>query len=109
MVLTYVRRELRLELNVSERSAWDLTYPAFFPSPPEGLKSQGETVWYFYLAEIALRRLGNRILNFIYRYDSSAESNTDVRSSITNFEEQAEGWYDKSDAYTIKTLLTYHT
>ena len=91
--LTGLLRELRLELNISEKSFWDLTYPAFFPSPPRGLKSQGEAVWYFYLAEIALRRLGNRILNYIYRYKYSAASDPDINQAISNFEDQAEGWY----------------
>jgi hypothetical protein len=86
-------RELRLELNVSEKSVWDLTYPAFFPSPPKGLKSQGEADWFFYLAEIALRRLGNRILNFIYQHDSSGSSNEKIDEATLNFEEQAAGWY----------------
>ncbi|KIX00868.1 uncharacterized protein Z518_09933 [Rhinocladiella mackenziei CBS 650.93] len=83
--------ELRLELNVSETSVWDLTYPAFFPSPPEGLRSQREIVWYFYLAEIALRRLGNRILNFIY--DTKANSNLSTMAESTlGFEQQAADW-----------------
>ncbi|ETI25155.1 hypothetical protein G647_04528 [Cladophialophora carrionii CBS 160.54] len=83
--------ELRLELNVSETSIWDLTYPAFFPSPPEGLRSQREIVWYFYLAEIALRRLGNRILNFIY--DSKATSSlSNAAESTLGFEQQASDW-----------------
>ncbi|KAH8809201.1 hypothetical protein F5884DRAFT_396765 [Xylogone sp. PMI_703] len=83
--------ELRLELNVHEKSVWDLTYPAFFPSPPKGLKSQGEAVWFFYLAEIALRRLGNRILNYIYQHDSSNLSDS-IDEATVNFEEQAAGW-----------------
>jgi len=49
-------------------------------------------VWYFYLAEIALRRLGNRILNYIYRYKSSAVSDLDIKQAIHNFEDQAERW-----------------
>jgi hypothetical protein len=80
-----------LELNVSEKSVWDLTYPEFFPTPPKGLKSKGEAVWYFYLAEIALRRLGNRILNYIYRPSVTSES--DIADAIPNFEQQADGWY----------------
>jgi hypothetical protein len=43
-------RELRLELNVSESSVWDLTYPAFFPSPPEKLRTQRMPVWIFYVS-----------------------------------------------------------
>ena len=84
-------RELRLELNVSETSIWDLTYPAFFPSPPEGLRSQREIVWYFYLAEIALRRLGNRILN--YNYDTKATSSlSGMVEAVLVFEQQAADW-----------------
>ncbi|KAJ9499416.1 hypothetical protein H2202_004999 [Exophiala xenobiotica] len=83
--------ELRLELNVSETSIWDLTYPAFFPSPPDGLRSQREIVWYFYLAEIALRRLGNRILNYIYD-TKAASSLADVAESTVGFEQQAADW-----------------
>jgi hypothetical protein len=85
--------ELRLELNVSETSIWDLTYPAFFPSPPDGLRSQREIVWYFYLAEIALRRLGNRILNYIY--DTKTKTGTslaEVAESTQGFEQQAADW-----------------
>ncbi|RVX74863.1 hypothetical protein B0A52_01140 [Exophiala mesophila] len=83
--------ELRLELNVSETSVWDLTYPAFFPSPPEGLRSQREIVWYFYLAEIALRRLGNRILN--HNYDSKTSSSLSSMAEIVlGFEQQAADW-----------------
>lgn len=84
--------ELRLELNVSEKSVWDLTYPAFFPSPPKGLKTQGEPVWYFYLAEIALRRLGNRVLNHIYQNGATAGSSSEIDDAIPNFEDQADGW-----------------
>jgi len=93
-------------LNVANNSVWDLTYPVFFPSPPKGLKAQGETVWYFYLAEIALRRLGNRILNYIYKYESSQVSTSSVADAITNFEQQAEGWLVKlSASYRVYILI----
>jgi hypothetical protein len=87
-----LNRELRLELNVLDKSVWDLTYPAFFPSPPNGLKSQGEAVWFFYLAEIALRRMGNRILNYVYRPKRSEVPEMDIDEAIPNFEDQAAGW-----------------
>ncbi|KXH30951.1 hypothetical protein CSAL01_07580 [Colletotrichum salicis] len=48
--------EVRLELGIIKTSAWDLRYPDLFPDPPESIQSQGEPAWYFYLAEIALRR-----------------------------------------------------
>jgi hypothetical protein len=78
---------------VSDKSVWDLTYPAFFPSPPSGLKSQGEAAWFFYLAEIALRRLGNRILNYVYRQKVPQNSTADMDDATANFEDQAAGWY----------------
>jgi hypothetical protein len=49
-------------------------------------------MWFFYLAEIALRRLGNRILNYIYRYDSSVDSDSNIEDAILDFEGQADGW-----------------
>lgn len=76
---------------MSETSIWDLTYPAFFPSPPDGLRSQREIVWYFYLAEIALRRLGNRILNYVYD-TKAASSLAAIAESTVGFEQQAADW-----------------
>ncbi|KAL3422361.1 C6 zinc finger domain-containing protein [Phlyctema vagabunda] len=84
--------ELRLELNIANHRVWDLTYPSFFPSPPKDLKTQGEAAWYFYLAEIALRRLGNRILNYIYTNGLSDTSTADVVDAVMNFEQQATDW-----------------
>ncbi|CAI7657757.1 unnamed protein product [Penicillium crustosum] len=81
--------ELRLELGLGNTTCLDLTYPALFPSPPKDLESQGETVWYFYLAEIALRRLGNRVLNYIYNC-KPFEKSADVET-IRDFEGQAHG------------------
>ena len=71
-------------MNVFENSIWDLTYPAFYPSPPDGLNA----VWYYYLAEIALRRLGNRILNFFHKYN---QAKFDVEA-VAGFEQQATDW-----------------
>jgi hypothetical protein len=84
-------RELRMELRVSETRIRDFEYPAFFPSPPQSLSSQGETAWYYYLAEIALQRLKSRILYHTYYQYSGAPSsiNTDL---ILNFEHQAKEW-----------------
>lgn len=50
-------------------------------------------MWFFYLAEIALRRLGNRILNYVYRLKLTDSSATDMDDAIVNFEDQAAGWY----------------
>ncbi len=85
-------RELRLELNPSQKGIWDLTYPTFFPSPPEALKTNDETAWYFYLAEIALMRLKSRILSFLYRSDTSVAPAYSMEHAILDFEEQIEAW-----------------
>lgn len=82
--------ELRLELNVFENSIWDLTYPLEYPTPPEGLRTQREAVWYYYLAEIALRRLSNRILNSFHKTNQN-QPKLDVKG-VTDFEEQASDW-----------------
>lgn len=89
--------EARLELNVTDTSVWDLRYPAFFPSPPDELrlKSHTEVVWYYFLAEIALRRLANRILNYIYSVkpsDFDASRSAQIVDQIFGFEQQAADW-----------------
>ncbi|KFY78020.1 hypothetical protein V499_02732 [Pseudogymnoascus sp. VKM F-103] len=100
--------ELRRELNMFENRVWDLTYPALFPTPPEGLKSQDEVVWYFYLAEIALRRLGNRILNYVYCYYSSIDSDSN-NNAILDFESQADSWLQSlPTALSIETVNPEH-
>ncbi|KAF7718734.1 Fungal Zn(2)-Cys(6) binuclear cluster domain-containing protein [Penicillium ucsense] len=81
--------ELRLELNVAKNNSLDLTYPVLFPSPPRTLAAQGHIEWYFYLSDIALRRLGNRILNYIYRL-KPLESPVS-KEAIRGFEAQATG------------------
>lgn len=91
-ILTAISRELRLELNIIETTAWNLRYPAFFPEPPKTLQSASETVWYFYLAEIALRRLGNRILMYIYRNSFTEPSLQDEIAAVVEFEQQADSW-----------------
>ena len=71
-----------------------MTYPTFFPSPPEALKTKDETAWYFYLAEIALTRLKNRILSFLYRSGTSAApADSGMEFTILDFEEQMDAWY----------------
>jgi hypothetical protein len=85
------RRELRLELNITETSPWNLRYPTFFPEPPTSLQTQGEAAWYFYLAEITLRRLKNRVMSSTCASHSAAFSPARV-SAVLDFERQAESW-----------------
>jgi hypothetical protein len=88
-------REHRFELSLPGFNAANLTYPEFLPSPPlESLQNQDQA-WYFYLAEIALRRLANQILSDFLPY-SSADSICDLTSTairLPDFESQAEQWY----------------
>lgn len=70
----------------------DLSYPTLFPSPPDGLKTKDEAAWYFYLAEIALRRLENRILGYLYQPDALIAVSK-MEYAILDFEEQADAWY----------------
>lgn len=86
------RRELRLELNPSQKDVWDLTYPTFFPSPPESVKTKEELAWYFYLAEIALMRLKSRILSNLYHSDASRTRESSMEDAVLDFEEQIEAW-----------------
>jgi hypothetical protein len=88
-------REIRLDLCLPGFNATDLTYPEFLPSPPlESLQNQDQA-WYFYLAEIALRRLANQILSDFLPY-SSADSMCNLARNATrlsDFESQAVQWY----------------
>lgn len=90
LTFDFSNRELRLELNL-QKNVLDLSYPTFFPSPPDGLKTKDEAAWYFYLAEIALRRLENRILGYLYRPDTAISESTMVYA-ILDFEEQKDAW-----------------
>jgi hypothetical protein len=94
-VIIRLYRETRLELSLPGFNAANLTYPEFLPSPPlESLQNQDQA-WYFYLAEIALRRLANQILSDFLPY-SSADSSCDLTSTairLSDFESQTEQWY----------------
>ena len=69
-----------------------MTYPTFFPSPPRALKTKDEEGWYFYLAEIALTRMKNRILSYLYRSDVSIAPESSMEYVILDFEEQIDAW-----------------
>jgi hypothetical protein len=120
--LICLSRELRLEAGLPGSGINECRYPHIFPAPPsleqpnlsatggESISFQGAsfetdrahlvTGWFFYLGEIALKRLGNRIL--LYRYgdqsDSSGrgseeENDLDLRRSVLEFDLQLDQWY----------------
>ncbi|KAL4752186.1 hypothetical protein BDW72DRAFT_77057 [Aspergillus terricola var. indicus] len=87
-------------------SDWDVRdEPASGPDAPDPLPGQAvynhisrlfneEQSWYYYLTEVALRRIGNRVLNAFYRGDSSTWAN--VRPLIPmalEFESQINAWF----------------
>lgn len=84
-----------MELSLPGFGLQDLSYPSAFPSPPsENLEDEAARAWYYYLAEIALRRLANRILHQLFR---SQEDGRFLRISqmvdtTAAFEEQAADW-----------------
>lgn len=78
-------------MSVSQTSVVDLSYPTLFPSPPHQLKTKDEAAWYFYLAEIALRRLKNRILGTLY-HPSTTGRNSNIEYATLDFEEQTDAW-----------------
>lgn len=86
--------EIRVELPLPQSGIASIEYPHLFPSPPSHSRnSSGRTLhgsemlsdpglmqdsdkdlneersWYYYLTEVALRRISNRILSTFYRQD----------------------------------------
>ena len=70
------------------------------------------TGWFFYLGEIALKRLQNRILVYRYGDHSTRSSETtgpkqeaDLSRSIREFDLQLQQWYKRSNCFcSIKTI-----
>ncbi|KFY25858.1 hypothetical protein V493_04410 [Pseudogymnoascus sp. VKM F-4281 (FW-2241)] len=113
--------EIRVELPLPQSGIASIEYPHLFPSPPSNSRnsrhSSGRTLhgsemlsdpqlvhdtdkdldeersWYYYLTEVALRRISNRILSTFYRQD-----HTDWRNILPlipiakEFESQISVW-----------------
>lgn len=93
-LIAWLHREIRFDLSLPGFNAANLTYPDFLPSPPlESLQNQDQA-WYFYLAEIALRRLANQILSDFLPFNSpdSICDLTSIATRLSDFESQAEQW-----------------
>lgn len=78
-----------MEVNLPPSGLSKVAYSDIFPSPPSdtpgpnnaygaspssfGLEQPAlEPVWSYYLSEIAVRRIGNRIMNCFYQNDAAA-------------------------------------
>lgn len=118
--------ELRSEVDLPNSSLADLHYPDMHPSPPDmpnedapspsfingstsGRRSvQGpggsivsqpkqEQIWYYYLTEITLRRIANRVLNTLYSTDLTSWTDDVIPFMVKaaeEFELQLKEWYD---------------
>ena len=111
--------EMRIELPLPQSTIADVDYPHMFPNPPSysvdglGLRLHNtdsvtfgsdtdlasnkvineEKSWYYYLTEVALRRIGNRILNTFYRQDHTNWLHiTPLIPIAKEFEEQILVW-----------------
>ncbi|KAL1965915.1 hypothetical protein VTN77DRAFT_5048 [Rasamsonia byssochlamydoides] len=87
--------EVRMELSLPGFGLQDLSYPSSFPSPPsDTLEQDSARAWYYYLAEIALRRLANRILYHLFRNQEKGRFPRicDMVESTAAFEAQAADW-----------------
>jgi hypothetical protein len=86
-------RELRWELNIDRNNTESLTYPDFFPSPPEQSTLPEESTWYFYLADIALRRLTIRLFNYLHHRTRHQATPSELIAMAQDFERQADDWH----------------
>jgi hypothetical protein len=60
----------------------DLNYPQGWPSPPSPGNPEVDASWYYYSSELALRRIGNTILNLLYKTGQLAWNNFDVSAMV---------------------------
>lgn len=91
----HASRELRLELGFNQPSPLAFTYPTFFPSlPMEQLNGEDSRVWYFYLAETAVRRLTMRVIQLFFRNQTHGRfpDAHHMRESSLDYEVQAAEW-----------------
>lgn len=111
--------EIRVELPLPQSGIASIEYPHLFPSPPSHSRnSTGRTLhgsemlstepglmhdsdkdlneersWYYYLTEVALRRISNRILSTFYRQDHTNWNNISPLIPIAKeFESQILVW-----------------
>lgn len=71
--------ELRAELSLPVPTGSQMEYPLHFPAPPTSFEPQHYTdvesqSWYFYTAEIFLRRLHNRIVNEVSSFETDLDN-----------------------------------
>ncbi|KAM5344153.1 hypothetical protein ACJ41O_012690 [Fusarium nematophilum] len=139
--------ELRAEINLPNSSLAEVHYSDLHPSPPDmdddesnpefessppnrpawsrtgmratpGARRQQEQTWYYYLTEITLRRIANRVLNLFYIGDHTIwtkDSMVFMVKAAEQFEQQLEEWHvglpsliQFSDDMPPQEELVYH-
>ena len=86
--------EVRMHLQLPDFTVKDYVYPRLFPTPPAESAEEEHRGWYFYLAEISLRRLDTHIRNEIWR---TRRPNNDLdfvelSEAVMSYEDQAAAW-----------------
>ncbi|KAH8817326.1 hypothetical protein F5884DRAFT_779068 [Xylogone sp. PMI_703] len=97
--------ELRMCLDLSDFQTQDRVYPGDFPTPPAD-SAEDDRAWYFYLAEISLRRLNTRARNDLGRisppYNQMAIDR--LLATVAFYEPQAEAWvHSLPDIISLKS------
>lgn len=119
--------EIRMEVDVPSSGLAKVTYPDIFPTPPFGSPSPHaedaesgfdlqnpvsstsldpdlERSWYYYLAEIAGRRIFNRVVNSFYKNDESTWLTTPIDVMIRIAEELDEQLTQWSKVLSLSSL-----
>jgi hypothetical protein len=83
-----------MHLQLPDFTVKDYVYPRLFPTPPAESAEEEHRGWYFYLAEISLRRLDTHIRNEIWR---TRRPNNDLdfvelSEAVMSYEDQAAAW-----------------
>jgi len=83
--------ELRMHLDLPATGIVDTRYPQHIPEPPVTDPSQ-EPRWYYYLADISLRRLDLDIRDTVERSLKHAQSIFELRLAVPALEEHLQAW-----------------
>jgi hypothetical protein len=98
--------ELRVTLQLPDFSANDLMYPRLFPTPPAESGNEQHRAWYYYLAEIALRRLDTRVRSEMCHTPrpNSDLAFVELSHAIPSYEDQIESWM-----HSLPETMSLHT
>lgn len=124
-MLIILCRELRFELGLPGSGINEVEYPHVYPTPPANIRISDtssfqspnmqstspnfsisnddrqnlELGWFFYLAEIALKKIIHNVVSWLYKaksdVSSSGSNNNDhyLQAGATEFENQIQQWW----------------